>query len=61
MEFITNRIEFEAAKEQVADYVISGGGTVEDDRRIDLLIDEMERYVLRETGMPLTVSLTRVN
>ena len=44
MNFITNMEEFEAAKEQVTDYIISGRR--DDDERMERLITEMEVFTL---------------
>ncbi len=45
MNFITNMAEFEAAKEQVVDYIISERR--DDDERMEHLVTEMEMFVLR--------------
>ena len=46
--FITNVDEFEAAQQEILDYIESGDEN--DEERIGNLILEIELYVLRETG-----------
>ena len=46
--FITNADEFEAAQQQILEYIESG--REDDEIRIGNLILEIELYVLRETG-----------
>jgi len=48
MNFITNQAEFDAAQEQILDYI--DAGRRDDDARIEQLITEIELFVVREMG-----------
>ena len=60
MSFIRTEAEFEAAKDQVAEYINSDKQNPEDDKRIEMLIHYIEEYVLKETGSPTMMTVIAV-